>query len=89
MDISDRIGSISPLVDTESDMYGLELEGDVVKISGLMITTRHPSKISIAESKIDFLFGNISRSFALERADGKIVAFTNPDGTRTEVVWSE
>ena len=46
----------------------------------------HPSSIAISDGAIDFTYGNVTRSYALERSDGKIVAFTNPDGTRTEVV---
>ena len=46
----------------------------------------HPSSIAISDGAIDFAYGNVTRSYALERSDGKIVSFTNPDGTRTEVV---
>ena len=46
----------------------------------------HPSTIAISDGAIDFAYGNVTRSYALERSDGKITAFTNPDGTRTEVV---
>lgn len=50
----------------------------------------HPSKITVTTGAIDFSYtvGNkeFVRSFALERSDGKIAAFTNPDGTRTEVL---
>ena len=46
----------------------------------------HSSSITISDGAIDFTYGNVTRSYALERSDGKIVAFTNPDGTRTEVV---
>ena len=46
----------------------------------------HPSSIAISDGAIDFTYGNVTRSYALERSDGKIVSFTNPDGTRTEVV---
>ena len=49
----------------------------------------HPSKISVSDGAIDFTYTvedkEVKRSYALERSDGKIVAFTNPDGTRTEV----
>ena len=46
----------------------------------------HPSTIAISDGAIDFAYGNVTRSYALERSDGKITAFTNPDGTRTEVL---
>lgn len=46
----------------------------------------HPSSIAISDGAIDFTYGNVARSYALERSDGKIVSFTNPDGTRTEVL---
>ena len=50
----------------------------------------HPSKISVSDGTIDFTYiiddNEQTRSFALERSDGKITAFTNPDGTRTEVL---
>ena len=50
----------------------------------------HPSKISVSDSAIDFAYTvedkEVKRSYALERSDGKITAFTNPDGTRTEVL---
>ena len=49
----------------------------------------HPSKISVSDGAIDFVYPvgdkEVTRSYALERSDGKITAFTNPDGTRTEV----
>ena len=50
----------------------------------------HPSKISVSDGAIDFTYtvenNEVKRSYALERSDGKITAFTNPDGTRTEVL---
>lgn len=50
----------------------------------------HPSKISVSDGTIDFAYTvggkEAVRSYSLERSDGKIVAFTNPDGTRTEVL---
>ena len=54
---------------------------DGVRLSGL-----HPTKITVSDGGIDFMYGSAVRSFSLERSGGKIVAFTNPDGTRTEVV---
>lgn len=90
MDNDDMIGSIAPLTDDDNNRYGLELLGDYLKMSGLVFTTVHPSQISIADSGIDFVYKigdkKITRSYALERTDGKITAFTNPDGTRTEVL---
>lgn len=57
---------------------------------GVLLSGMHPSKITVTTGAIDFSYtvGNkeFVRSFALERTDGKITAFTNPDGTRTEVL---
>ena len=57
---------------------------------GVLLSGMHPSKITVTTGKIDFSYtvGNkeFVRSFPLERSDGKITAFTNPDGTRTEVL---
>lgn len=90
MDNADMIGSIAPLTDDDNNIYGLELSGDYLKMSGLVFTTKHPSQISIAESSMDFAYtigdNGVTRSYALERSDGKITAFTNPDGARTEVL---
>lgn len=89
----DKIGSIEPLTDKINDRFGLELTGDYLKMSGLIISTVHPSRISISEGSMVFSHTvsgkDVTLSFALERSGGKIVAFTNPDGTRTEVVRSE
>ena len=56
---------------------------------GVLLSCLHPSKITVSAGEIGFTYGSVVRSFALERSGGKIVAFTNPDGTRTEVVRSE
>ena len=56
------------------------------RFDGVLLSGLHPSKISVSDGEIGFTYGNAARSFALERSGGKIVAFTNPDGTRTEVV---
>ena len=56
---------------------------------GVLLRCMHPSKITVSDGAINFVYNGVNRSFSLERADGKIVAFTNPDGTRTEVVRSE
>ena len=56
---------------------------------GVLLSCMHPSKITFSDGGIDFTYGSAVRSFPLERSGGKIVAFTNPDGTRTEVVRSE
>ena len=57
---------------------------------GVLLSGLHPSKISVSDGAIDFTYlvedKEVKRSYALERSDGKIVAFTNPDGTRTEVL---
>ena len=56
---------------------------------GVLLSCMHPSKITVSNGEIGFAYGSAVRSFSLERSGGKIVAFTNPDGTRTEVVRSE
>ena len=60
---------------------------------GVLLSGLHPSKISVSDRAIDFTYAvenkEVTRSYALERSDGKITAFTNPDGARTEVVRSE
>ena len=53
---------------------------------GALVCGLHPSKITVSDGTIDFVYGSAVRSFSLERAGGKIIAFTNPDGTRTEVL---
>ena len=55
---------------------------------GVLLSCMHPSKITVSDGAIDFVYNGVTRSFSLERAGGKIVAFTNPDGTRTEVLHS-
>lgn len=83
-----KIGEIAPLC--SGNMCGMELSGDYLKMSGLAFTTVHPSSITVSDGAIDFSYTvggkTVVRSYALERSDGKITAFTNPDGTRTEVV---
>lgn len=84
------IGTIEPLTDDVGGMFGWSFSGDYLKMSGLIVTTTHPSSISISESSIDFTYTvggqAVSRSYGLTR-DGpkRITAFTNPDGTVTEV----
>lgn len=56
-----------------------------------LVSSLHPSTISISESSIDFTYTvggqAVSRSYGLTRNGSKrITAFTNPDGTVTEVV---
>ena len=53
---------------------------------GVLLSCMHPSKITVSDGAIDFVYNGVTRSFPLERSGGKIVAFTNPDGARTEVV---
>ena len=57
---------------------------------GVLLSCMHPSKITVSDGAIDFAYTvggkEAVRSYSLERSDGKIVAFTNPDGTRTEVL---
>lgn len=83
-----KIGEIVPLC--SENMRGMELWGDYLKMSGLVISAVHPSSIAVSDGAIDFSCTvggkNVIRTYALERSDSKIVAFTNPDGTRTEVV---
>ena len=59
------------------------------RFSGGINCDMHPSKITVSDGAIDFAYGSAVRSFSLERSGGKITAFTNPDGTRTEVVHGE
>lgn len=59
------------------------------KFDGVLLNGMHPSSISVSDGAIDFVYGGVTRSYAVERSGGKIVAFTNPDGTRTEVVHGE
>ena len=60
------------------------------RFDGVLLSGMHPSKITVTTGAIDFSYtvGNkeFVRSYVLERTDGKITAFTNPDGTRTEVL---
>ena len=56
---------------------------------GVLLSCMHPSRITVSDGAIDFVYGSAVRSFVLKRSGGKIVAFTNPDGFRTEVVRSE
>lgn len=56
------------------------------RFDGVMLSGLHPSRITVSNGAIDFVYNGVTRSFSLERSDGKIVAFTNPDGTRTEVI---
>lgn len=69
---------------------GWRCEADFLEVSGFLLTERHPSSITVSDGAIDFSYTvggkNVTRSYALERSDGKITAFTNPDGTRTEVL---
>ena len=62
-------------------------------VDGVLLSENHPTKITISAGALEFTYAvgknEAVRSFSLERADGKITAFTNPDGTRTEVVRSE
>ena len=57
---------------------------------GVLLSENHPTKITISAGALEFTYAvgknEAVRSFSLERSDGKIVAFTNPDGTRTEVL---
>ena len=56
------------------------------RFGGALISGLQPSKITVSDGAIAFAYGSAVRSFSLERSGGNIVAFTNPDGTRTEVV---
>lgn len=82
-------GNLYPKMNADG-YCGWRCESDFLEVSGFLLTERHPSTITISDSSIDFFYTvdgkNIVRSFPLERSDGKITAFTNPDGTRTEVV---
>ena len=60
------------------------------EFGGVLLSGLHPSRITVSNVSIDFAYTveskSVVRSYALERSDGKITAFTNPDGTRTEVL---
>ena len=75
--------------------FGFKQIADILgmfRFDGALICGLHPSKISVSDGAIDFTYtvgeNAVTRSYALERSNGKIVAFTNPDGTRTEVLHS-
>ena len=60
------------------------------RFDGVLLSGMHPTKITVTSGALDFTYAvnnkEVKRSYALERSDGKITAFTNPDGTRTEVL---
>ena len=60
------------------------------RFDGVLLSGLHPSSITVSDGAIDFSYTvggkNVTRSYALERSSGKIPAFTNPVGPRTEVV---
>lgn len=73
--------------------FGFQQVDDIrgmFRFVGALVCGLHPSKINVSDGAIDFTYlvedKEVKRSYALERSDGKIVAFTNPDGTRTEVL---
>ena len=72
--------------------FGFEQVDDIrgmFRFVGALVSGLHPSKITVSDGEIGFTYGSAVRSFSLERSGGKIVAFTNPDGARTEVVQGE
>lgn len=83
-----KIGEIAPLC--SGDMRGMELSGDFLKMSGLVMTSVHHDNICISDGEIAFTYTvggkQVVRSFTLERdAVGNVTAFIGPDGVRTEV----
>ena len=73
--------------------FGFQQVDDIrgmFRFVGALVCGLHPSKITVSDGAVDFTYTvedkEVKRSYALERSDGKIVAFTNPDGTRTEVL---
>lgn len=62
------------------------------RFDGVLLSGLHPSKISVSNGAIDFTYTvgkkEAVRSYSLERDGKRITAFTNPDGTRTEVLHS-
>ncbi|MBP0964767.1 MAG: hypothetical protein J5999_05695 [Oscillospiraceae bacterium] len=75
--------------------FGFQQVDDIrgmFRFVGALVCGLHPSKISVSDGAIDFTYTvgekEAVRSYSLERSDGKIVAFTNPDGTRTEALHS-
>lgn len=85
-----KIGGIVPL--NSGNLRGMELFGDYLKMSGLVVTAVHPDRIEISGNAIAFSYtvgeNAVTRSYALERDGKRITAFINPDGTRTEVLHS-
>ena len=68
--------------------YGIKQVDNIqgmFRFGGALISGLHPSQITVSDGAIDFVYNGVTRSFPLERSGGKIVAFTNPDGARTEV----
>lgn len=90
MNEKNLIGAIEPLADDTGDACGWHFSGERLKMTGLIVTATHPTKITVTDSTVtfDYTVGGkaVSRSYALAKSDGKIVSFTNPDGTVTEVV---
>lgn len=83
-----KIGEIAPL--NGGEVRGIELSGDYLKMSGLVVTSVHPHSIAGSHNRIEFKYSvggkQVVRSFAIERdGGGRITAFTSPDGVRTEV----
>lgn len=73
--------------------FGFQQVDDIrgmFRFVGALVCGLHPTKINVSDGTIDFAYTvggkEAVRSYSLERSDGKIVAFTNPDGTRTEVL---
>ena len=73
--------------------FGFQQVDDIrgmFRFVGALVCGLHPTKINVSDGAIDFAYTvggkEAVRSYSLERSDGKIVAFTNPDGTRTEVL---
>ena len=69
--------------------FGFKQIADIMgmfRFDGVLLSGLHPSKIAVSDGAIDFVYNGVTRSFSLERSGGKITAFTNPDGTRTEVI---
>lgn len=56
------------------------------RFDGVILDGVHPEKITVSDGEIGFTYGGTVFSYAVERSGGKIVAFTNPDGVRTEVI---
>ena len=77
----------------ELNKYGFTEDENInglFRFSGGINCDMHPKKIITSKNSVKFFYDSdgkeVIRQFDLERdSNGNIIAFTNPDGTRTEV----